>query len=59
MFFETDCHPQSACLIGVKMLCANLEATSMRGCYFEDPAGTRANMEGTCKTIVCYDLIHI
>jgi len=36
----------SACLIGVKMLCANLEATSMRGCYFEDPAGTRANMEG-------------
>lgn len=36
----------SASLIGVKMLCANLEATSMRGCYFEDPAGTRANMEG-------------
>jgi len=36
----------SATFIGVKMLCANLEATSMRGCYFEDPAGTRANMEG-------------
>ncbi|KAK0070489.1 BTB/POZ domain-containing protein KCTD9 [Biomphalaria pfeifferi] len=36
----------SANLLGVKMLCANLEGTSMRGCYFEDPAGSRANMEG-------------
>lgn len=36
----------SASLLGVKMLCANLEGTSMRGCYFEDPAGSRANMEG-------------
>ncbi|CAL1525959.1 unnamed protein product [Lymnaea stagnalis] len=36
----------SANLMGVKMLCANLEGTSMRGCYFEDPAGSRASMEG-------------
>ncbi|XP_059173264.1 BTB/POZ domain-containing protein KCTD9-like [Physella acuta] len=42
------CHAtiDSANLLGVKMLCANLEGTSMKGCYFEDPAGSRANMEG-------------
>lgn len=28
------------------MLCANMEGTSLKGCNFEDPAGTRANMEG-------------
>jgi len=33
-------------LIGVRMLCASLEAASLRGCNFEDPAGSRANMEG-------------
>ncbi|KAG8237838.1 hypothetical protein J437_LFUL002447 [Ladona fulva] len=32
-------------LLGVKMLCANLEGASLRGCNFEDPAGSRANME--------------
>lgn len=37
---------QSANLLGVKMLCANMEGTSLRGCNFEDPAGSRANMEG-------------
>lgn len=37
---------QSANLLGVKMLCANMEGTSLKGCNFEDPAGTRANMEG-------------
>ncbi|KAL8611223.1 hypothetical protein ACOMHN_013654 [Nucella lapillus] len=36
----------SANLLGVKVLCANMEGTSMRGCNFEDPAGSRANMEG-------------
>lgn len=36
---------QSANLLGVKMLCANMEGTSLRGCNFEDPAGSRANME--------------
>ncbi|KAL5021287.1 hypothetical protein ScPMuIL_000442, partial [Solemya velum] len=36
---------QSANLLGVKMLCANLEAASLRGCNFEDPAGSRANLE--------------
>lgn len=33
-------------LLGVKMLCANLEGASLKGCNFEDPAGSRANMEG-------------
>jgi BTB/POZ domain-containing protein KCTD9 len=32
-------------LLGVKMLCANLEGASLRSCNFEDPAGSRANME--------------
>ncbi|KAK6174537.1 hypothetical protein SNE40_017793 [Patella caerulea] len=36
----------SANLLGVKMLCANLEGSSLKGCNFEDPAGSRANMEG-------------
>ena len=38
---------QSANLLGVKMLCVNLEGASLKGCNFEDPAGSRANMEGT------------
>ena len=33
-------------MLGVKMLCANLEGGNLRGCNFEDPAGSRANMEG-------------
>ncbi len=33
-------------LLGVKMLCANLEGASLQRCYFEDPAGSHANMEG-------------
>lgn len=37
---------EGAQLLGVKMLCANLEGANLRGCNFEDPAGTRANMEG-------------
>ena len=37
---------QSANLLGVKMLCVNLEGASLKGCNFEDPAGSRANMEG-------------
>lgn len=36
------------------MLCANMEGTSLRGCNFEDPAGSRANMEG--KDIVVLHL---
>ncbi|XP_071490498.1 BTB/POZ domain-containing protein KCTD9-like [Diadema antillarum] len=32
-------------LRGVKMVLANLEGASLRGCNFEDPAGTKANME--------------
>ena len=35
-------------LLGVRMLCASLEGASLRGCNFEDPAGSRANMEGNC-----------
>lgn len=37
---------QGANLLGVKMLCVNLEGASLKGCNFEDPAGVRANMEG-------------
>lgn len=33
-------------LLGVRMLCATLEGASLRGSNFEDPAGSRANMEG-------------
>ncbi|XP_071441983.1 BTB/POZ domain-containing protein KCTD9 [Hetaerina americana] len=36
---------EGAQLLGVKMLCANLEGASLRSCNFEDPAGSRANME--------------
>ncbi|XKL67909.1 hypothetical protein PGB90_003400 [Kerria lacca] len=32
--------------LGVKMLCANLEGSSLKGCNFEDPSGINANMEG-------------
>ena len=37
---------EGAQMLGVKMLCANLEGGNLRGCNFEDPAGSRANMEG-------------
>ena len=37
---------QGANMMGIKLLCAQLEGASMRGCNFEDPAGSRANMEG-------------
>jgi uncharacterized protein YjbI with pentapeptide repeats len=37
---------EGAQLLGVKMLCANLEGANLRSCNFEDPAGSRANMEG-------------
>uniref|UniRef100_T1JJI6 KHA domain-containing protein n=1 Tax=Strigamia maritima TaxID=126957 RepID=T1JJI6_STRMM len=37
---------EGANLMGVKMLCANLELSNMLSCNFEDPAGSRANMEG-------------
>lgn len=37
---------ESAQLVGVKMLCANLEGANLRGCNFEDPGGSRTNMEG-------------
>lgn len=40
---------EGAQLLGVKMLCANLEGANLRGCNFEDPAGSRANMEGNCR----------
>lgn len=39
-------HFQQANLQGVKMVLANLEGASLRGCNFEDPAGSKANMEG-------------
>lgn len=47
---------EGAQLLGVKMLCANLEGANLRACNFEDPAGTRANMEGKyeawCKPLI-------
>lgn len=39
-------------LLGVKMLCATLEGASLRSCNFEDPAGSRANMEGRCPFFI-------
>lgn len=41
----------NAQLLGVKMLCANLEGASLRCCNFEDPAGTNANMEGALHIV--------
>lgn len=42
------------------MLCANMEGTSLKGCNFEDPAGSRANMEGKMKpsmAICCFQIL--
>ncbi|XP_018321208.1 BTB/POZ domain-containing protein KCTD9 [Agrilus planipennis] len=33
-------------LLGVKGLCANMECSQLKNCNFEDPCGTRSNMEG-------------
>ncbi|CAL1568076.1 unnamed protein product [Knipowitschia caucasica] len=33
-------------LQGVKMLCTNAEGASLKSCNFEDPAGSKANLEG-------------
>lgn len=33
-------------MMGAKLLCTQLEKASMKGCNFEDPAGSRSNMEG-------------
>ena len=35
------------------MLCVNLEGASLKGCNFEDPAGSRANMEGKLRCRIC------
>lgn len=32
--------------VGVKSLCANMENASLKNCNFEDPGGSKANMEG-------------
>lgn len=42
---------EGAQLLSVKMLCANLEGANLRGCNFEDPSGTRANMEGNIQIL--------
>ena len=39
--------PQGATLFGAKMVCAICEGASMKSCNFEDPAGSRTNMEGS------------
>ena len=38
----------SAILMEVKMICANLEKASMRNCRFDDSNGKGAIMEGRC-----------
>lgn len=45
-----------ALLLGVKMLCANLEGASLKGCTFEDPAGTNAYMEGEYSQLIVLSL---
>nr|KAG5711402.1 hypothetical protein BaRGS_025829 [Batillaria attramentaria] len=47
----------SANLLGVKALCANMEGTSLRSCNFEDPAGSRANMEDDFLSKESFDAI--
>ncbi|KAJ2940577.1 hypothetical protein O0L34_g6517 [Tuta absoluta] len=37
---------EGAQLLGVKALCANMEGGNLKGCNMEDPAGSRAVMEG-------------
>ena len=37
-------------LLGARMLCANLEGASLKGCNFDDPAGSNAIMEGDSKS---------
>ena len=36
-------------LLGVRMVCSNLEKASLLNCNFEDPAGSVALMEGLLK----------
>lgn len=43
-----------ALLLSVKMLCANLEGASLKGCTFEDPAGTNAYMEGNYSKLIIF-----
>jgi uncharacterized protein YjbI with pentapeptide repeats len=50
---------EGAQLLGVKMLCANLEGANLRSCNFEDPAGSRANMEGWYNVQVLLPCPHI
>jgi len=42
----SHCQMEGTQLLGVKMVCANLEAANLKGSNFEDPAGSRANLEG-------------
>ena len=39
----------AAQLLGVRMVCSNLEKASLQNCNFEDPAGSVALMEGWLK----------
>jgi len=43
----TNCNLDGAILFGAKMVCSICETASMKGCNFEDPAGSRTNMEGS------------
>ncbi|KAK2180988.1 hypothetical protein NP493_418g01028 [Ridgeia piscesae] len=49
----------TANLLGVKMLCVNLEHASLQGCNFEDPAGSRANLEGANMKFVNLEGSHM
>ena len=42
----SNAHLDGAQLLGVRMVCSNLEKASLQNCNFEDPAGSIALMEG-------------
>ncbi len=55
----SGCKMDGANLLGAKMLCVNLEGASLQGCNFEDPAGSRTNMEGANMKFVNLEGSHM
>ena len=43
-------------LLGVRMVCSNLEKACLQNCNFEDPAGSVALMEGWLKHILHFEM---
>ena len=50
---------QGAILSCTRLQRAHLEGASLRGCNFEDPAGTRAHLEGKKKLFFFFNALHI